>query len=50
MSYIIVAVVALIVGFVAGALFFRKHGERVVADAAKVSSVVQNVKDTTKAL
>lgn len=50
MSYIIVAVVALVVGFVGGFLFARKHGDRVAADVEKVSAVVQNVKDTTKAL
>lgn len=50
MSYIIVAVVALVVGFVGGFLFARKYGDRVAADVAKASAVVQNVKDTTKAL
>ncbi len=50
MSYIIVAVVALVIGFVGGFLFARKHGDRVVSDIAKGAAVVQNVKDTTKAL
>lgn len=39
-----------LIGFVGGALFFRKHGDRIVADVAKVSAVAQNVADTTKKL
>ena len=47
---LIAIIVATVVGFLAGALVFRRHGDRIEADAAKVSAVVQSVKDTTKAL
>ncbi|MHB1098655.1 MAG: hypothetical protein ACYCZR_03795 [Burkholderiales bacterium] len=43
-------VVAFFVGFLCGAIFFRRHGDRIEADINAVSAVAQNVKDTTKAL
>ena len=49
MFYALVAIIV-VVFFIAGMVFFRKHGDRIEADAAKVSAVVQSVKDTTKAL
>ena len=47
---ILVTVVALIVGFLAGALVFRRHGDRIEADAAALSAAAKNVADTTKKL
>jgi len=46
----VAVVVALVAGFVGGALFFRKHGERMVVGAAKVADAVKTVKETTKSL
>lgn len=47
---LIAIIVATVVGFLAGALVFRRHGDRIEADINAVSAVAQNVKDTTKAL
>lgn len=42
--------VAVVVGFLAGALVFRKHGDRIEADIHEVGSLAKNVADTAKKL
>lgn len=50
MPTIIVGVVFFIIGFIGGALVFRKHQSRIEEDAGKISAIAQAVKDTTKSL
>ena len=48
--FLIAIFVAAVVVFLAGALVFRKHGDRIEADAAALSAAAKNVADTTKKL
>ena len=50
MSIVIAFLVGLVVGFIGGMLFFRRHQSRIEADAKAVSGIAQNVADTTKKL
>lgn len=50
MQTIILCISFFIIGFIGGALVFRKHQSRIEEDAGKISAIAQAVKDTTKSL